>query len=64
MSHLFTGNFEQNLIPLGMAMAAGISTSPPTADSTSGAIASFNVPGQSILGVLLLVFFGVTQSNL
>lgn len=64
MSHLFTGNYEQNLIALGMAMAADISTSPPTSDSASGAIASFNVAGQTILAVLLLVFVGVIQSNL
>lgn len=29
-AHLFTGNMEQNEIPLAMALAAGISTEPPT----------------------------------
>ncbi|VVC29116.1 Alkaline-phosphatase-like, core domain,Alkaline phosphatase-like, alpha/beta/alpha,Alkaline [Cinara cedri] len=32
-AHLFTGNMEQNEIPLAMAMAAGISTEPPTSGS-------------------------------
>lgn len=36
-AHLFTGNFEQNEIPLAMAMAAGISTEAPGPSGKSGA---------------------------
>ncbi|XP_015365193.1 PREDICTED: membrane-bound alkaline phosphatase-like [Diuraphis noxia] len=64
MSHLFTGNYEQNLIPLGMAMAAGISTNPSSTDSSSGAIAPCNSAGQTILAVLFLTFVGIIQSSL
>lgn len=34
-AHLFTGNYEQNAIPVAMAMAAGISTDPPPAGGPS-----------------------------
>ena len=64
MSHLFTGNYEQNQIPLGMAMAAGISTNAPTANSTSGAIVLFNFAGQTIFAALLLAFMGILQTSL
>ncbi|CAI6351944.1 unnamed protein product [Macrosiphum euphorbiae] len=64
MSHLFTGNYEQNQIPLGMAMAAGISTNFPTTDSTSGAISPFNFAGQTILASLLLAVIGILQASL
>jgi len=35
-AHLFTGNFEQNEIPIAMALAAGISTDPPASGAGSG----------------------------
>ncbi|XP_025202610.1 membrane-bound alkaline phosphatase-like [Melanaphis sacchari] len=54
MSHLFIGNYEQNQIALGMAMAAGISTNPPTSNSSSGVVASFNLPEKTVFVVLLL----------
>lgn len=63
MAHLFTGNYEQNQIPLGMAMAADISTNPPTANSSSSAIALFNFAGQTILAVLLLTLVGILQAR-
>lgn len=46
-AHLFTGNFEQNEIPLAMAFAAGISTDPPAAGS--GSIARLNSAGRIVM---------------
>lgn len=64
MSHLFTGNYEQNQIALGMAMAAGISTNPPTSTSNSSAIRPFNLAGQTVFAVLLLGLIGISRSSL
>jgi len=64
MSHLFIGNYEQNQIALGMAMAAGISTNPPTSTSSSDAIRPFNFAGQTVLAVFLLGLVGVSRSSL
>lgn len=49
-AHLFTGNMEQNEIPLAMAMAAGISTEPPTSGSGGS-----NLVGQITLIVTALL---------
>lgn len=64
MSHLFTGNYEQNQIALGMAMAAGISTNPSTSTSSSGAIRPFNFAGQTVLAVFFLGLIGTSRSSL
>lgn len=51
-AHLFTGNYEQNAIPVAMAKAAGISTDPPPAggsSSGSGAVGPFDVLGRTAL---------------
>lgn len=61
-AHLFTGNFEQNEIPLAMAFAAGISNE---SDSVSGANVSFNLAGRSILIMsVLLSAIGFSQFGL
>lgn len=52
-AHLFTGNFEQNRIPLAMAMAAGLSTDPPTSER-SAAAQRFDLTGQTALVTLAL----------
>jgi len=57
MSHLFTGNYEQNQIALGMAMAAGISTNPPSNSSNSGNVVRFQFAGQAILTIIALMSF-------
>ncbi|XP_050548296.1 alkaline phosphatase, tissue-nonspecific isozyme-like, partial [Daktulosphaira vitifoliae] len=44
-AHLFTGNYEQNIIPLAMAKAAGISTESPYKISTSSSAFVLKVPG-------------------
>ncbi|XP_026808453.1 membrane-bound alkaline phosphatase-like [Rhopalosiphum maidis] len=64
MSHLFTGNYEQNQIALGMAMAAGISTNPPTSSSSSSVNTPFFFAGHTVLAVLLLGLIGISQSSL
>lgn len=64
MSHLFTGNYEQNQIALGMAMAAGISTNPPTYTSSSSAIQPLSFAGKTVLAVLLLRLIGISWSSL
>jgi alkaline phosphatase len=64
MSHLFSGNYEQNQIALGMAMAAGISTNPPTSSSSSSANTPFIFAGHTVLAVLLLGLIGISQSSL
>lgn len=51
-AHLFTGNFEQNRIPLAMAMAAGLSTDPPS--ERSAAAQRFDLTGQTTLATLAL----------
>lgn len=52
MSHLFTGNYEQNQIALGIAMAAGISTDPPT---NGGNVVRLQFTGQTILTSITLI---------
>lgn len=54
-AHLFTGNFEQNEIPIAMAMAAGISTDPPTGPTSAGSDARFNFAGQTVLAASLIL---------
>lgn len=51
-AHLFTGNMEQNEIPLAMALAAGISTELPTSGSTG-----FNFMSRNILMASTLLGF-------
>ncbi|XP_022175115.1 alkaline phosphatase-like [Myzus persicae] len=55
MSHLFTGNYEQNQIALGLAMAAGISTDPPTNGSNIGNVVRLQFAGQTILTIITLI---------
>jgi len=57
MSHLFTGNYEQNQIALGIAMAAGISTNPPTNGSNIGNVVRLQFVGQFILTIIALMSF-------
>lgn len=55
MSHLFTGNYEQNQIALGMAMAAGISTNPPTTSTITSNVVRLQFAGQIILTISTLI---------
>ncbi|CAH1725914.1 unnamed protein product [Aphis gossypii] len=55
MSHLFTGNYEQNQIALGMAMAAGISTNPPTSSTSTSNVVRLQFAGQTILIISMLI---------
>jgi len=55
MSYLFTGNYEQNQIALGIAMAAGISTNPPTNGSNIGNVVRLQFAGQTILTIVTLI---------
>lgn len=57
-AHLFIGNYEQNEIPVALAMAAGISTNLPStggAGSNNAGLARFNFAEQTILLACLLV---------
>lgn len=59
-AHLFTGNYEQNEIPIAMAMAAGISTDFPTVNSKSNAAIRCNFAEQTIfVASLLLALIGI-----
>nr|UXP86336.1 membrane-bound alkaline phosphatase isoform X3 [Megoura viciae] len=55
MSYLFSGNYEQNQIALGLAMAAGISTDPPTNGSNIGNVVRLQLAGQTILTIITLM---------
>jgi len=63
-AHLFTGNYEQNEIPLAMAKAAGLSTDPPpaAAGTDNGAAAGpFSFRGLATCAITLpLVRFFLT----
>jgi len=49
-AHLFTGNYEQNAIPVAMAKAAGMSTdAPPAGGPSSGTAGPFDVLGRTAL---------------
>lgn len=61
-AHLFTGNYEQNEIPIAMAMAVGISSDLPSINSKSDAEIRFNSSNQTILvASLLLGLIGIFQ---
>jgi len=53
MAHLFTGNYEQNQIALGIAMAAGISTDYPTTNTSN--VVRLQFAGQTILSMSILI---------
>jgi len=63
-AHLFTGNFEQNYIPIAMAYAAGISMDNSTANrQTSNAAIRLNAVGQStIMATVLLSILWIFQA--
>lgn len=67
-AHLFIGNYEQNTIPIAMAIAAGISTEVPNANnngSKNGASIRFNSAEQTIfLASLFLGLMGFFQFNI
>jgi alkaline phosphatase len=54
-AHLFTGNFEQNEIPLAMALAANLPTKRPERDShsLSGAVSRLHSVGLISTSVLV-----------
>lgn len=55
-AHLFTGNFEQNQIPLAMALAAGISTDPPASTPfKSSATVRFSFTRQTTIMLIMLI---------
>ncbi|XP_050431792.1 membrane-bound alkaline phosphatase-like [Adelges cooleyi] len=56
-AHLFTGNYEQNTIPLAMAMAAGISTDPP-----QNSAFSLNHHSNSVVGAFIFFYFLVRHT--
>jgi len=53
MSHLFIGNYEQNQIALGIAMAAGISTDHPTTNTSN--VVRLQFAGKTILSMSILI---------
>jgi alkaline phosphatase len=53
MSHLFIGNYEQNQIALGIAMAAGISTDNSTTNTSN--IVRLQFAGKTILSMSILL---------
>lgn len=54
-AHLFTGNYEQNAIPVAMARAAGISTDPPAAGGATSSGSRVVGPPFDVLGRTALV---------
>lgn len=59
-AHLFTGNFEQNEIPIAMALAAGISMDPPSSGTSSGL--RLNFTGRIVIIALASSLLSLTKT--
>lgn len=60
-AHLFTGNFEQNEIPLAIALAADLPTERPASDSRSGAAPRLHSVAVLVTTSVLSVVFIATS---